>query len=38
MEEQILQLIRKRKQLMASALAAALLFYFLLPLFSYVHS
>lgn len=32
MEERILQLIRKRKQLMAPALAAALLFYFLLPL------
>ncbi|MEH7385153.1 DUF485 domain-containing protein [Bacillus sp. JJ1521] len=32
MEEQILHLIRKRKQLMAPALAAALLFYFLLPL------
>ncbi|SDN68844.1 DUF485 domain-containing protein [Bacillus sp. OK048] len=31
MEEQILQLIRKRKQLMTSALAAALLFYFFLP-------
>ncbi|MEH7177767.1 DUF485 domain-containing protein [Neobacillus vireti] len=32
MEERILHLIRKKKQLMAPALAAALLFYFLLPL------
>ncbi|MEH7239037.1 DUF485 domain-containing protein [Bacillus sp. JJ1562] len=32
MEERILHLIRKRKKSMAPALAAALLFYFLLPL------
>ena len=32
MEERILHLIRKRKQLMVPALAGALLFYFLLPL------
>jgi uncharacterized membrane protein (DUF485 family) len=32
MEEQILHLISKRKQMMALALASVLLFYFLLPL------
>lgn len=32
MEERILYVIRRRKQLMAPALAGALLFYFLLPL------